>query len=63
MSEEKRVKTLRERQADLRARRNAAGFRMLGEWVHEEDREVLAKFAKALRVRRWRLIIKARGAQ
>lgn len=61
MLEEKRCKTVRERQAELRARRVGAGFRQLNEWVHEEDRQALAQFAKALRVRRWRMIMKARG--
>lgn len=61
MSEEKRCKTVRERQAELRARRMGAGFRQLNEWVHEEDREALVQFAKALRVRRWEMIMEARG--
>jgi hypothetical protein len=54
-------KSVAQRQAELREKRLVAGFRMLGEWVHEEDRELLKKIAKELRVKRWDKIISKRN--
>jgi len=46
--------TGQQRQAALKKRRTEAGFRQLGEWVHEDDRETLKQFAKCLRVERFK---------
>jgi hypothetical protein len=55
-------KTVVQRQKELRERRQAAGFRQLNEWVHDDDRALLAQIAKELRVKRWEKILKARAA-
>lgn len=45
-----------ERQGALKLRRNAAGFRQLQEWVHDEDREALKNYARCLRARRFEIL-------
>ena len=56
-----KAKTVTERQRELRAKRQDAGFRQLNEWVHDEDRHLLVKVASELRRARWTKIIKERG--
>lgn len=50
-----------ERQRRLREKRKAAGFRLLAEWVHEEDRGELEAFAKGLRRRRFAILEEGGG--
>jgi len=45
--------TNKSRQAALKARRYAAGFRAINEWVHDDDRQSLKDFAKCLRATRF----------
>lgn len=43
----------RERQRQLKARRNAAGFHQVTEWVHDDDRQAFKEFARCLRSKRF----------
>ncbi|MEO5355258.1 MAG: hypothetical protein H7835_18885 [Magnetococcus sp. XQGC-1] len=49
----KGVEANRERQRQLKARRTAAGFHQLTEWVHDDDRQALKEFARCLRSKRF----------
>lgn len=49
----KGVEANRERQRQLKARRTAAGFHQLTEWVHNDDRQALKEFARSLRAKRF----------
>lgn len=52
-SDETKPKTNLQRQHDLKQRRHNAGFHILAEWVHDDDRETLKACAKSLRVKRF----------
>lgn len=55
-SDASKPKTNLQRQHDLKKRRHDAGFRVLSEWVHDEDRETLKVYAKGLRAKRFELM-------
>jgi len=47
------MKTPAQRQADMKKKRAAVGFRQLLEWVHDKDRDELKAYARVLRAQRF----------